>query len=407
MGNRLKIRVTSYENFLYFILIPLLHPQGFQVYFPVYKIFFTVWMYLAMILIICMFCFIIAKHKIVLKKCVWFMLLYYLTFIAITLIVQGGVSEGLQKLFMAPALCLLCAMCLQKNSEKFICCISNILIINLGLNITLFNPLLWKQYFNIDGHIIFLGHVQVVAQLGILGIFISYILYELNKKKKSKWLLILSLITLAISDTSASYIVLILVFIFYLMSKRLKLVKKAFFKPGALICIFILVNLLLWFFVKNFTSGSVYKFMAGITNGRTFVWRKALELVDEHWLIGYGAYGVLIQVFWHQWSDNPSGMNYAHNEVLQRLLDGGIILLLLFLLMIYMYIKNIKKISNNRLNYWANAVLTILLVIMLAESVTEYYYFFILISILAYLPEIEIILERRKLNDRINIKNQI
>lgn len=100
-------------------------------------------------------------------------------------------------------------------------------------------------------------------------------------------------------------------------------------------------------------------------------------------------------------------MNYAHNEMLQRLLDGGIILTVLFILLLYAYTKNIRKAHNKQMIYWASAMLLIILVIMLFESVTEYYYYFILLSLMAYLPEIELMTQKRMASHGNNIKSKV
>lgn len=405
MKNSLTIKVNSYESLLYFTLIPFLFPRGFLEYFAVYKTFFTIWLYFSMALIVGMIVYKTVRTRIHYKNCIWVMVLYYLAFIMITLTTQGGISEGLQKLFVTPVLCLFCATCIKKEPLNFIRCVSNILIINFLLNISVFSPLLWQQYFDADKHIIFLGHVQVVSQLGVLGIFISYILYEFNEKKTSKWLLILSAFTMLVSETAASYIALILICIFFLISKKIITLRKKLGRPGILIFTFLVINLVIYFFLKCFTTGNINEFITIATSGRTFIWREALKLMKNHWLIGYGAYGVLIRVFWSLGTSSPNGMNYAHNEILQRLLDGGLILVFLFLIMVYTYIKNVKKSKNKKLNYWSYTILIIVLILMLFESVTEYYYFFIFLSMLAYLPEIDKAIVKRRLNYGTHIEN--
>lgn len=395
MNSVLKIKINSYNNLMYFILIPFLYPRGFHEYFGWYKAFFTFWLYLAAVLIVGMFLFKVLRRKTKYKNCIWLMLIYYITFITITLFIQGSITEGFQKLFMAPILCMLCAMCLQKQSENFIRCVSNILILNFLLNITLFSPFLWKNYFNVDNHIIFIGHVQVAAQLGILGIFISYLLNMLGEKKKSKWLLALSIITMLISGTSASYVTIALLLLFFLVRRHMSMISKFFFRPGKVILIYLALNMLIFALLKKYEDGYINSMLTMYTSGRMYIWREAIKLMNGHWIFGYGVYGILIRVFWSEWT-NPAGMNYAHNELMQRLMDGGIVLALIFILMLYSYMKNIRKCNNCRLVFWAYITIIITLIIMLFESVTEYYYFFVLLSLMAYLPEIELIIERRK-----------
>lgn len=156
-----------------------------------------------------------------------------------------------------------------------------------------------------------------------------------------------------------------------------------FLRSDVIIIIFLICNVIIFAVVSNF-NGATELFIRGLTNGRTFIWSQALALMKNHWLIGYGAYGVLIKVFF-----SPTGMNYAHNEILQRLLDGGIVLSVLFIIMISSHAKNIRKVRNENLYYWGHFAFALMLVLMLFESVTEYYYFFMLLTILSYLPRIE------------------
>lgn len=395
MKGSLRVRVSAYENFLYLILIPFLYPRGFQESFPAYKVFFTAWLYLAMVFIAGMFIYRVGRQRLRYKSCVWVMILYYAAFFAITLATQGGIDEGLQKLFAAPTFCLLCAMCLRRRADSFIRCVSNLLIFNFALNATVFHPLLWKQYFDVDEHILFIGHVQIAAQVGVLGAFMAYLLFVSNHKGKARLLLLLSLATMLISETAASYIAILFIGLFYLLSKHFGDRRRVIFRPGMMIGLFLLANVVLLALPYALQSSSLGTLFALATNGRTFVWAQAMEMIKSRWLTGYGAYGVLFRTFWMELASNTAGMNYAHNELLQQMLDGGAVLLILFMVMMYAYIRNIGRVRSRRLGYWAHAMLAVEMIIMLFESVTEYYYFLVLLSFFAYLPEVERRLERK------------
>ena len=115
------------------------------------------------------------------------MFLYYLLFVGITLALQGSVNEGIQKLFVAPVLCLFSVFCLESHKKSFLRCVSTLLIVNFLLNLTLFHPLIFPAYFSVETtHILFLGHVQVVAPFGILGIYIAYLMYRMDERDKLK-----------------------------------------------------------------------------------------------------------------------------------------------------------------------------------------------------------------------------
>lgn len=380
----LRIKYSSMDIFLYLILIPFLHPRGFDEYFSAYKAFFTLWLYGSVVLIFFLFIYKISRYGIPHKKFVYFMLLYYGLFITITFLAQGGINEGLQKLFMAPALCMLCIMCLQRNRLSFLRCISNILIINFLLNVTIFSPYIFKSYFAEDTHILFVGHVQVAAQLGIIGIFIGYLLHKIypDMKYKPRFLIILSVITMLMSNTSASFISLGILVVGAIILYFRKNPKVLSLDSRLFIVGYLLMNILLICFSKNMNSIYSYYGLDFTFNGRTFIWNNALELLKSHMMVGYGAYGVLIRTFW------STGMNYVHNELLQRLLDGGIILLIAFLVMLFSYVSRVSRVENKRVVSFSNICLIAILFVMLFESVTEYYFVFIFLSLLAYLSEI-------------------
>ena len=384
-----KFRIKVWSIPLYLLLLPFFVPRGPYAYLSGYKSFFTYWLYVSMLGIVWLFIYSIVLCHTTYKKCINYMLLYSASFIFITILTKGTLDEGLQKLFMAPMLCLLCAIYLHQKPVQFIDTISDILVCIFGLNCFIFNSFFWPNYFGAEKHLLFLGHVQIASQLGILGVLISYILLKLEFKKKSRILLFLSIITMIISKTSASFVTLFVLLIFYVLSKSNSIVSHYKVNWKMIVLGFAVLNVLFWVLVSIHISDEFGAALSVITNGRSFVWREVINLMQGHWMVGYGAYGVLIRVFWHEWSSTPEGMNYAHSEMLQRLLDGGIVLLVLFILFVHEYLKNIKDIHNKRSYYWISAIVVVLLTIMIFESVTEYYYFFIIISIIAYIPEIE------------------
>ena len=367
---------------VYLILIPFLYPRGFSEHFSWYKQFFTLWLYAAMGVTFLLFLQRVTWKRVRYKKCTIPMLVFFLLMVSITLVVRGGLGEGLQKMFAAPALCLLCMMLLKKDPDMFLRCLSNILIVNFLLNLTLFSPLLWKPYFDVDEHLTFLGHVQVSSQLGILGLLLSYLLRSGGKKSKARLLWLLSLATMVMSETVASAIALVLI----LGGTALWRIGFRFKRFGkwawALVAVWLVCSVgLLALTVR--LNGKYYMFGVNVSmSGRMFIWQAALDLMESHWLLGHGVHGALIHVFW-----SKTGMNYAHSQLMQCLLDGGVILAAAFTVMLASYTRGIRRTCDKRLAYCANLCLGAFLAIMLIESVTEYHYFYLFLSLLAYLPD--------------------
>ena len=385
----MKLRYSTYDVFLYLILIPFLYPRGFAEYIPMFKSFFDAWLLASMALIVLLFIYQVIRQKITPRPSLFFIFLYYILFICITFALQGSVSEGIQKLFVAPVLCLFSIICLELHKKSFLRCVSNILIINFALNLTVFHPAFFPMYFSEETlHLLFLGHVQVVAPLGILGIYIGYLLYRLDKKEhvKAIVLILLSIGNMLFSQTSASIIALVILSLGFLLAYVLKLRQILCLNPHIYLLIYLVLNILALYYVRYFTDTDLVVVTDATTlNGRVFIWDEALILIEKKPITGYGAYGVLLQMFWHA---SDEGMNYAHNELLQRLLDGGILLLVAFLLLLSSYVKPIQRIKHDKGSKgMANLCLIAMLFVMTFESLTEYYYIFIFLSLLVYAPE--------------------
>lgn len=385
----LKLKINTKDWFLYMILIPFLYPRGFSEYIPVYKTFFTLWLYGAMIGISLMVLFEISNRAVSIRTYNCWLTLYFAVMIFLTLLIRKSFNAGLQKMFATPALCVLCAIYLKKNPKALIKCLNNLLTIIFLLNFTIFNPLLWEQYFSpIENHITFLGHVQINTQLGVVGIFFACLGYclNINSKKEMNFQVILSVITMILSFTNAAYMALILLIMFWLFEKFG--IKKSFISKAQIYaCLYILINACLFIFI---TYKGISLSIAGFSlNGRGHIWREALNTFFKNPIHGYGVHGVLIKVFWSAWTGNGQGMNYMHNQILQVLNDGGVMLFIPYIFMIFSCIKNLNKIQSKKLQFWLSVCMIIMLFVMTFESVMDYFYVFFVFMTVSYLPEIQ------------------
>ena len=125
----------------------------------------------------------------------------------------------------------------------------------------------------------------------------------------------------------------------------------------------------------------------GLTfSGRKFVWSNAILHIFEKPLLGFGIDGVLLTTFWTKWSGQ--GFNYAHNQILQNLIDGGVILCISFWLMMFIYASYIDRLEVKKYRVLSNSILSVLLFVMIFDSTTVYCYMFIFLSILVKLPQV-------------------
>nr|WP_296463500.1 O-antigen ligase family protein [uncultured Acetatifactor sp.] len=393
----MKPKIKPKNWMIYFILIPFLHPRGFDEYFYIYKFFFTSWLYLSLIIIAGLFLYGLSKKRAKVDIFASLILLYYLTMAVITFTIRHTFSGGLQKIFAAPLLCIFCIYSCKRFPKRFIECVNNLLFIILFLNAVIFSPLFWKAYFApISNHLTFLGHVQINAQLATVSILMAYVGYSLFDCNKKKFMVqvILAFMTLMTSFTSASYIVILLLSFCWFLYRVEKINKLFEFDGKTFVLIYIAINLFLFWFIANIDVA--INIGAFSLNGRGFIWKEAISSFFRHPFSGYGVQGVLIKVFWSFWVGDGQGMNYMHNQLLQVLNDGGIILCVFFLMMLMAAASGISKLKKTRLRYWVSVFLMILLIIMIFESALDYFYGYIILSTIANLPGIASAVNVRK-----------
>ena len=368
-----------------FVLAPFMYPRGFAEHFSWYKMFFTLWTYGAALLVILFFLFKVV-HGYRNNRGKLIVLLAYFGYLAsVTLLIQGGITEGLQKIFIAPILCLFCVICLQSYTKDFLYALSVILLIVFGLNITVFFPGLLGSYFNVDQHLLFLGHVQVVAPMGVLGMLLGTLLKSYGSKMLSKGLIILSVLNMLLSDTVASKVVLLFYVFMWIVNFIPQIKQVVNIDSRWVVFLGLSFNVVLFTFMFLLDGNYMVNGMDFSLNGRMFVWESVLDTVKSAVWFGYGAYGVTFKTFW----STGEGMNYAHNEVLQKLIDGGVSFLILFVILLFIMTWKTHKSKNTIIKAAANKALLVIFLIMLIESVTEYYYVYIIWLIVGYLPEIE------------------
>lgn len=384
----MKITIKLSNFIWYLAILPFLFPSGFAEYFPAYKNFRVTILGIATVIIIAREIYLLARKrgKVVFSMPLVSILLYHVFLLVITISIQESITQGLQKIFLAPALCILLDEGCRTDLKNIINVICNLLVIILMLNLFVFNQWFFPGFFLVSNHVTFIGHVQVAAEIGILGILVAYIEYTYSfQKNKSVFLAILSLLTMIYSETAGSYLGIIIVIVFFLFGK-IKEIKKIVCQHE---CALFVVLTTLSIITINIQSLPIFtKYGTIITtfsSGRTYIWKQGLNLFRMKPAFGYGAYGVLIKVFW-----SKSGFNYAHSTLLQLLLDGGITLAVLFFITVILYIRSEDKRLNNRnVKYTSHVLLFAFLSIGVFESLTEYYYLFMFLSVLPYLYQLD------------------
>ena len=357
-------------------------------YSSFYKSFFTLWLYMAVVCIAVIVLSKVIKNRVTISKCCKEIILYYIAMFVITLIVRMSFHDGLQKMFAAPMLVLFMYIELEINPVDFIKSVNRILMCSFILGLTAFNPMFWSSMFAPEkNHLFFWGHVQVGAQLGLMSIVFSYAEYILLKKREKRKLffrIALALGVMLISATSMSYMIIAVLLMYTLLYEKVQLK----WKGKKYVTIYIFLNMALFFIITKI--GPALNIGRLSLNGRGFIWEKAIESFCKSPLWGYGVYGVLIQVFWSKLTGDGSGMNYMHNQLLQVANDGGLILIILFVRIIYSVMDSIDKIPQKGIRKRCGGFMVAVLIIMSFESGLEYIYLLMALILLGEMKNLTV-----------------
>lgn len=379
-----------YTTILFEVLIFMfLFPFGYVRYSIEYKEFRNYILLIAMFIAFCFVIYDVLKKPIYFKKTLIYLGIYQFLLIFITLYNQGGINDGLQRMFVFPAFLVFIAINLRRRPKQLILAFSDVMIIQFLLSLFVFNQYFFPQYFTVDRHIAFLGHVQIYSEYGILGIFIGYLLIKFSHKNKGLLLIFLSVLNMLYSGTAASYSSIAILVSFILISK-VSYFKNMINKHMYLISILLLM-INFWLLKISLVSNSFTRWLSVATNSRVSIWANGVNLFEQKKLLGYGIYGAHIKPYWLAWATTLSerqGFSYAHNTVLQLILDGGVVLLIIFLTCIFYAIREIRMIKNENIRYIINVLLIMYFVIGLLESLTEYTYFFVFLIFSSYMYNI-------------------
>lgn len=376
-----KIKISNYEVFYLLVLIGFLFPRGFSEISETYHRISSLLVWLSVLMIwVQYFLTLKWEHLIISKKHILFSM-YFVGAIIITMFNRSEITNGFQQMFAYPSLCVFVILNMKKRPKQLL----NVMI-DIWITVFTLNLFTFREYFEDRVHLTFLGHVQVISQIGMLGIFISCLYWMLYKEHKKKiiYLLLIILITMFTTDAdSAVFSAIILLSIgivyrwklYHLFSLNTRWYIAGMFMLNIFTVYITAVNNILANIIQNLSF-----------SGRKYVWQNALFQIFQKPITGYGIEGVLLETFWTEWTGG--GFNYAHNQIMQNLIDGGIVLLVLFWTMLFSAVSDVNKIIEKKYRILINAVMITLMFVMIFDSTTSYCYMFIILSIIYSLPNI-------------------
>lgn len=352
----------------YFVLIPLLLPQGLGSIIPGYKTVTTLWAILALYFVLLDITFRVCHGELSLNIPAG-IIIYFLMAISVTALSSKGVASGLQELLFFPAISVYLLSLSEDELREYAVACARVLTVLFLLQLLVPSSLFAGRL-----HMTMLGHVQVFSQYGLLSITLACFLYLKKWVTPSFAFLFLALsiaCMVTVDADSAHYALFVFVVVLFLLKICPILLKLDL---RIVVIFFIAFSMLVVILTIHRQSPLMGTDLDWTFSGRLFVWESADALFRHSPLFGYGVENSVITTFW------SAGMSYAHNQVMQCLIDGGIALLLAMVWMLCSIAGQVNMILDASFRKVAISALCALLFVMVFDSFTPYSYVFIMLA---------------------------
>lgn len=199
---------------------------------------------------------------------------------------------------------------------------------------------------------------------------------------KLSGLIALSLLSVLIAGSGAGMLVLGLWGVYIILLPFIKRIKQHngfdnYFIYSSII-IFVFFTIVVWKATEIFAPIIVGLLGKDLTfTTRTRIWDRTLELIAEKPLLGYGALpgNEMVKLFY-----GVPDFTTTHNQYLGEIFRGGIPLLIIFIVMIYLVFKNIQKTQNMDIRKTMTFGVFCLLLWWMMESITSMYLILVLFT---------------------------
>lgn len=240
-------------------------------------------------------------------------------------------------------------------------------------------------HFLVGGEYILGGKNNKLFYMFIAQVLSMYKYYTLKYKEKRNLFLIewfaftlLCIININIIKSSTTMIIIVLIAIYPLLNG---IIKRSFLTSPTFVCIFHIGVFVILIFVREVFQDQLDYLMKVLFDkdasftGRIYIWRAALVEISNNILIGMGRYNDIPAVLK---SGNIFMWSMSHNQILEVLLRGGMVLLTVWISTIGVLIKNFRKFKGRQMCAFATYALFTVLFFFHTEASIEKIAFFAL-----------------------------
>jgi O-antigen ligase len=212
-------------------------------------------------------------------------------------------------------------------------------------------------------------------------IFYMYSHFKYGKLKVMPILLILiSITSLFLSESSTSIIVAILALLFLIIPKKfIPSLKTSIFIYVAIFFMLVIYRIQESNFISNIVSNIFHKNTT--LSGRTLIWDYTVQGIKENWFLGYGRGNNYIS---NRFITTPE----THNGILEIMNFNGVVGLIIATIIMFVVAKRLNSCKDHLFSKTLSFFISLFMIIGLSESAFHHLWFWFFIVIAYNIPSI-------------------
>ncbi len=371
---KVNLKKIVKEIGIFILILPFFEPEYIisQVY-PIHR-FFVLYRYAVALIATIIY---LKKGKI--SKFVLGLLCYNLVIIIATKLNSsyGRIDTAVNNAISVIAICLIIELELRKEPKRIInqlLFIFEILIYANFISMIIYPNGLYSDALYANNWLLGYDNKHIITILPGMMLTLIYSSYYGKKLKvRSKFLIVISLISI-IRNFSATSVLAIVIMIAFVIFRNT--IFEFFFILN--IYNYIITYITLFFTIIIFRLQEIFRYLiveilhkSLSFTGRTGIWDKTMELIKQKAIIGYGVENSTVRAA----KMNFANATHAHNTILEILYKGGFLALAIYLYIIFIVAKQLNKFRDTMPSKIISITIFVFFVMMLTEArdVTNFY----------------------------------
>lgn len=397
---KFAIQIKRSEIALFCLMIPFCEPYCISILFPfIHRIFIMLKVISAVVILLqFMLKFLNRRKKEHIDGYVVLVFVFWTYLYLNTLFQVGNNLSLIIGAVSIIAVMLLIEMYIEQISSLlnvFFFILEILIYINLALMILIPSGLYVTTSGNTNNWL--LGYDNFFAQTFIPGMTLAYlkIAYRNGPLRALFLVIAINISTFLTVPKTLLVAIVFLDFVFFLGMYKFKRIFNL--KVLFIVLSIISIGIVFWDMASYFSF-----FIEGILGkdisftGRTKIWSVTIKMVAEEPIFGYGFVDGLNRVA--MMSTNLRGAYNAHNQILELLWEGGVILLVIFVVMIGYIIRRMKSIVGMQSTQCLIIGMSAFLIIFIDQAILQMWpiWYFVLLSLTCHADKINETLEGHK-----------